>query len=65
MRSLVALLAAVAAAVGGLALLRKRRGGSGERVDLYFDDGSMVSLPGASSPAGDLVALAHEALGRP
>ena len=42
--------------------LYARRGRAHERVDLYFVDGSMVSLEGASAEAAHLLPLAHNAL---
>jgi hypothetical protein len=42
--------------------LYARRGRRQERVDLYFADGSMVSLEGDSPPAAGLVRLASEAI---
>ena len=36
--------AALLAAGAGAHLLRRRRGGGAERVDVHYDDGSMVSL---------------------
>ncbi len=54
----------VAAAGAAAVVLRRRsRAGSRERADLYFDDGSMVSLA-AGSPEGErLVLLARAVLG--
>jgi hypothetical protein len=42
--------------------LYARRGRARERVDLYFEDGSMVSLDGASPEAAGLLPLARDAL---
>ena len=42
--------------------LYARRGRTRERVDLYFADGSMVSLDGGSPEAARLLPLAHDAL---
>jgi len=42
--------------------LYARRGRARERVDLYFEDGSLVSLGGASPEAARLLPLAHDAL---
>ena len=58
-RSLVAGL--VAAAAGAL-LLRRRRGARPERVDLYFADGSMVSLERGGAAADRLPPVAREGL---
>jgi len=57
MRRVVLALAAAGAAV---AYLRRRRT-TPERVDLYFEDGSMVSLSG-SGQADRLVQLARDVL---
>ena len=42
--------------------LYARRGRANERVDLYFVDGSMVSLEGGSAESVRLLRLAHDAL---
>ncbi len=42
--------------------LYARRGRADERVDLYFADGSMVSLDGGSPAAARVLPLAREAL---
>ena len=53
----------IAAIAGGLAyLLRRRRRPRGERVDLYYDDASMVSLEAGVRPADRLLSLATDAL---
>ena len=47
----------------GALLLYRRGGGRGrERVDLYFDDGSMVSLAEGSPGAVELLPLARRIL---
>jgi hypothetical protein len=51
-----------AAGTVAVALRRRARMGSRERVELYFEDGSMVSLPGSSPGAERLVRLAREIL---
>jgi hypothetical protein len=61
-RKLLALLALLSAWAAGMALLRRASGGRRERVDLYFEDGSMHSLSDATSEAARLLPLAHEAL---
>jgi hypothetical protein len=43
-------------------ILRKRRGRHARRADLYFDDGSMLSLSAGSAEAERLLPLAYEAL---
>ena len=56
-------LAIVAAAAGVVVALRRRaQAGSPERVDRYFEDGSMVSLAGSAPEAERLVRLARNAL---
>ena len=50
---------------GAAALLLRRRSVSrGEHVDVYYDDGSMVSLEAGSPRAEELLAVAREALAR-
>jgi hypothetical protein len=60
-RSAAALLGVVAGMIGGAALVR-RRAAQQERVDLYFEDGSMVSLSNGSPGADRLLPLAREIL---
>ena len=59
-------LAASASLAGGLfalgALFRRGSAGRRERVDLYYDDGSMVSLGDGSPESGRLLELARETL---
>lgn len=61
MRKLVALLALLGAWAAGIALLR-RSGARRDRVDLYFDDGSMQSLSDGAPEAARLLPLARAAL---
>jgi hypothetical protein len=57
------LLAVLLAAGSLLGLgLYARRGRADERVDLYFMDGSIVSLDGDSPEAARLLPLAYDAL---
>ena len=56
-----ALLVAVGSAVGAAALWRRARAPRAH-VDLYFTDGSMVSLPDGSEEAERLIPLAREVL---
>jgi hypothetical protein len=59
-RSIVALVAA--GALGGMVAKRRRHARAAGRAEVWFDDGSTVSVP-ASSPAGTrLVELADEVL---
>jgi hypothetical protein len=54
---------AIAAAAGAAVVLRRRaRSGSRERVELYFEDGSMISLPGSSPESQRLAGLARDVL---
>ena len=50
---------AVASAAGSV-LVRRRHTRHQSRVDLYFDDGSMLSLAESSSDAAGLLPIAHE-----
>jgi hypothetical protein len=59
-RRLVALVLG-AASVLGIGLYA-RRGRSQERIDLYFADGSLVSLAAGSPEAARLLPPAHDAL---
>ena len=56
---LVAALGALAVAVG---FLRRRLGRRRARVDVYFDDGSMVSLVESEPHAARLLEIARAAL---
>jgi hypothetical protein len=59
---LLALLALVGAWAAGVALLRRTAGARRERVDLYFEDGSMQSLAEGAGEASRLLPLARTAL---
>ena len=59
MRRLLALLALVG---GALLYLTRRRDHRRERVHLYYDDGSMVTVERTRPEAERLLSLAHEAL---
>ena len=59
MRKLIALLLAV---VGPVIYLSRRRGEQRERVHLYYDDGSMVTLERGAPEAEQLLAVARTAL---
>jgi hypothetical protein len=57
--------AAVLGVVGGMlvgATFVRRRSAQRERVDLYYEDGSMVSLANGSADAERLLPLAREIL---
>jgi hypothetical protein len=60
-RRLVALAALLGGALAGFQLFKRLRGEQGRnRVDLYYEDGSLVSLSGAE--AAPLLTRAREAL---
>jgi hypothetical protein len=59
-RSVVAVLAA--GAVGGMVAKRRRHARAVGRAEVWFDDGSMVSVPGSSPAGARLVELAGEVL---
>ena len=58
-RSAAALLGVAGGMLAGAAFIR-RRTVRRERVDLYYDDGSMVSLSNGSADAERLLPLARE-----
>jgi hypothetical protein len=60
-RSAAALLGVAGGMLAGAAFIR-RRSVRRERVDLYYDDGSMVSLSNGSPDAERLLPLAREIL---
>ena len=61
-RRLLAWLLFAACSLAGMILWRRRFSQRRERVDLYFDDGSMVSLAEGSPDAERLLPLAREVL---
>jgi hypothetical protein len=61
-RSLLPLLALAAGVIAVLAYLRRGATRRRERVDLYYADGSMVSLADGSPDAERLLRLGREAL---
>jgi hypothetical protein len=61
-RKVVALIGFGTGVAIGTALYRRGAGRHRERVDLYFDDGSMVSLTDGSPGAAGLLPVAHEIL---
>ena len=63
MRKGLAVLALVGAWIAGVALYRRAAPRRRDRVDLYFDDGSMLSLADDTPETAEIVALAHEVLG--
>jgi hypothetical protein len=60
-RSSAALLGIAGGMLAGAAFVR-RRGIRSERVDLYYEDGSMVSLSNGSPDAERLLPVARELL---
>jgi hypothetical protein len=48
-----------AGSLGGTIFYRRRAGRRRQRVDLYFEDGSMVSLPEGSPEATTVLPLAR------
>ncbi|MFL5946186.1 MAG: hypothetical protein ACJ74D_09990 [Gaiellaceae bacterium] len=63
-RSAALLLGVLGGALAGAVLVR-RQTAHAERVDLYFEDGSMLSLTAGSPGAERLLPLAREIIGRP
>ena len=61
-RKLLATAALGAASFAGTMLYRRRTERNRTRVDLYFEDGSMVSLAAGTPDADRVVPLATEAL---
>jgi hypothetical protein len=61
-RSVVGLVAAGAALAGAIVFVRTKTGVEREHVDVYFADGSMVSLEAGSSDGDRLLPLARRAL---
>jgi hypothetical protein len=62
MRRSFALALGVAGGMLGAAAFVRRRGASRERVDLYYEDGSMLSLANDAPDAEQLLPLAREIL---
>ena len=62
MRRLLGLLALAGGLIGVLGLVRRGSTRRRERVDLYFEDGSMISLADRSPGAEGLLALGRETL---
>ena len=60
-RSAAAILGLVGGAVAGAAIFR-RQAGRRERADLYFEDGSMLSLANGSPGADRMIPLAREVI---
>ena len=62
MRRLLGLGALIGFALAVASFVRRGAGRRRERVDLYYDDGSMVSLPDGSPESERLLALGRDAL---
>jgi len=60
-RSAAAILGVAGGMLAGAAFIR-RRSVARERVDLYYEDGSMISLSNGSPDAARLLPLAREIL---
>jgi hypothetical protein len=61
-RKLLTLAGFAAGAFGGTALYRRRVEAQRERIELYYGDGSMVSLPEGTAGAERLLPLARAIL---
>jgi hypothetical protein len=62
MRRVLTAIGAGLGAAAAVALVRRRGGGRRAHVDLYFADGSMVSLPADAPAAARLLPVARELL---
>ena len=62
-RKLLAVAGFASGALAGSALYRRSQGRRRERVDVYFDDGTMVSYADGAPEADSLLAVAHRLLG--
>ena len=60
-RSVVALLGILGGLIAGAAFIRRRAANS-ERADLYYEDGSMISIENGSADAERLFPLAREVI---
>lgn len=61
-RRLLGGLALLLASLLGVALCRRRRGVRGERVDLYYADGTMVTHAAGSSAGDELLGIVRDVL---
>jgi hypothetical protein len=61
-KRLLAMLGFATGVLAGSVVLRRQFGKRHDRVEIYFDDGSMVSYVEGSVEAGPLLAPAHDAL---
>ena len=62
MRARSVLLVAAGAVAAALLYRRRQAGDGGERVDLYFSDGSLLALSGGDAAARRLLPFAREIL---
>ncbi len=62
LRKLLGFLTLVGLAFAGIVVYRRRFAARRERVDLYYEDGALVSLDDGSDGAVRLLPLAHEIL---
>jgi hypothetical protein len=62
-RKVLGLLGFATGVFAGSVLYRRATGRRRERVDVYFDDGSMISFVDGSPEAETLLAAARDALG--
>jgi hypothetical protein len=62
LRKLVGFLVLVGVAFAGIVVVRRRFLTRGERVDLYYEDGTLVSLEQGSDGAAALLSHAHDAV---
>jgi len=62
LRRLLGLLALGAALAGGVVLFRRRFSRRRERIDLYYEDGAMVSFEEGSAEAEGMLPLAYDVL---
>jgi len=62
-RRLLTLAGFASGALAGSALYRRSLGRRRERVDVYFDDGTMVSYAEGAPAADSILAVAHRLLG--
>ncbi len=61
-RRVFALVGFASGIFAGSVLFRRSFARRPERVDVYFDDGSMISFVDGSTEAGALLPIAHDAL---
>jgi hypothetical protein len=62
LRRLFAVLGLVAGALAGLLAYRSRLGGGSTRVDVHFDDGSLMTFSPRSAEAQRLLPYARDAI---